>query len=65
LHERISVARVNLLVRMPRHRLLAFRAVRRSDGVVHRALHCLQAGALRDFPDRSFDVLAFGANESK
>jgi hypothetical protein len=68
LHERVSVARVNFLVRTPRHRLLAFRAARRLDGIVHRVLQCLQVGApdgLRDFRDRSFDVFASRANESK
>jgi hypothetical protein len=68
LHERVSVACLNFLVRMPRHRLLAFRAIRPLDDIVHRALHCLQAGArdgLRDFRERSFDVFAFRANESK
>jgi hypothetical protein len=45
LHERVSVAWVYFLVRMPRHRLLAFRAVRLLDRIAHRVLHCLQAGA--------------------
>ena len=38
------------------------------DDIVHRVLLCLEAGArdgLRDFRERSFDVFAFRANESK
>ena len=54
LHQRVSVTCVNFLVRMPSHWLLALRAARRLDGIMHRALHYLQAGASTgseaDFP---------------
>ena len=45
LHQRISLACMNVLVGMPRHLLLAFRAPGPLDGIVHRVLHCLRAGA--------------------
>jgi len=45
LHEHVSVACLNFLVRMPRHRLLAFRAIRPLDDIVHRYSTVCLAGA--------------------
>ena len=38
----VSVACLNFLFRMPRHRLLAFGAARPWDGIAHWVLHYLQ-----------------------